>query len=133
MTTQFVNDQGEPVTFVGPTVVDALDDKDACQRLEVVAILCWDSHQAWERIISERDGDEPWETLSDAQRKEIADSVLWLTQHPTASVAAQHDAWRARKMLHDPSHPNLKPFDELPFSQQVKARLWRHVLLAIMG
>jgi len=33
----------------------------------------------------------------------------------------------------DPDHANLIPYHELPWPQQMKSRLWRHVILAVIG
>jgi len=105
------------------------------KSVEVIAELGWQTHIAWEDIIRE-DQKPYWSDLSSDQRAAIVESVRWLIEHPTSSIAAQHDAWRARRMasvIGDDFHPNMVPFDELPFSQQMKARLWRHIIFAVLG
>jgi hypothetical protein len=105
------------------------------KSVDIIAELGWQSHIAWERII----GEEPkpdWSALSPGQKVAIVESVRWLIEHPTSSVAVQHDAWRARKtgaIPLDDFHPNMVPFDDLPFSQQMKARLWRHIIFAVLA
>ena len=105
------------------------------KSLDVIAELGWQSHIAWERIIGEQPKPD-WSALSPGQKVAIVDSVRWLIEHPTVSVAAQHDAWRARRMgsaIGDDFHPNMVEFNDLPFSQQMKARLWRHIIFAVLG
>lgn len=112
------------------------DRQDFCTP-EAIAELGWETHRAWERII----GDPPtlsWEQLSDSRRQEIIDSVKFIVEHPTAPVSAQHDNWRAsqsaeRRYGDGPDSANMVPFDELPWSQQKKAVLWRHIVHAIIG
>jgi hypothetical protein len=129
---QWINDKGEGVAFGGGTEA-APDDRQNFQRLDVIAELGWQAHIAWERIIGEQSKPD-WSALSNLQQRTIADSVRWLVDHPTSSVAAQHDAWRARKTFDEyKDHPNMVPFDDLPFSQQMKARLWRHIIFAVLG
>jgi hypothetical protein len=111
------------------------DDREQFRNIDVIAELGWQSHIAWERIIDEQPKPD-WSALSASQKVAIVDSVRWLIEHPTSSVAAQHDAWRARmasRGLIENEHPNMVPFDDLPFSQQMKARLWRHIIFAVLG
>jgi hypothetical protein len=114
------------------TTPEADNDSDMYRTLDVISELCWETHQAWERIISEPEL-SCWEELTDVERARVIDSVKWFIDHPSATLSAEHDAWRARKILQNPDHTNLVPYDELPFSQQVKLRLWRHTMLAVIG
>jgi len=102
------------------------------KTVEVIAELGWQTHIAWEDIIRE-DQKPYWIDLSCDQKAAIVESVKWLIEHPTSSIAAQHDAWRARMATAGRDHDNMVPFDKLPFSQQMKARLWRHIILAVLG
>ena len=116
----------------------AANDRDLLTTVDVIAELCWLTHRAWEKIIGQReDGDDDecdfWNELDDDDQDRVRDSVKWFIEHPTASLSAEHDAWGERKMTIDPHHPNLVPYDELPFDQQVKLRLWRHTILAVIG
>jgi len=132
--TNFLNDKNESVRFTDPTEQpkEAANDREMYQTLEVMAELGWECHRAWESIIGEK-WTTPWEELLATQKDEIIESVKWLASHPTSSISAQHDAWRARMVIADPHHQNLVPFDDLPFSQQMKARLWRHIIFAVAG
>jgi hypothetical protein len=131
MTEQFINDKGDGVAFGGG--VDGLgDDAINYRNLDAIAELGWQAHIAWERIIGE-DPQQEWRDLNDAQKETVRHGVRWLVEHPASSIAVQHDAWRARKHALSSDHPNMVPFDELPFSQQMKARLWRHIIFAVLG
>lgn len=133
MIDQFVNNEGDAVNFTGPDAPpDAANDRDMYRTLDVITELGWECHRAWEKIICEG-RTKSWDDLDDNVREYLIESVKWLIDHPTASVSAQHDAWRSRAMLDGEDHPNLIPYDELPWSQQMKARLWRHVILAVIG
>jgi hypothetical protein len=114
---------------------EAIETEPNFKSVDIIAELGWQSHIAWERII----GEEPkkdWRDLSTDEVMRIEESVRWIIEHPTSSVAAQHDAWRARmasRGLIENEHPNMVPFDSLPFSQQMKARLWRNIIFAVLG
>ncbi len=124
-------------------IVTEVDDRAELQTAEVIAELAWETHSAWQNIIGEinkekidKGGDLhdlEWLDLTDNERKQIIDSVQWLIDHPSATMAQQHDRWRSIKTMDDPDHPNLVPFEELPFAQQMKARLFRHIVLAVLG
>ena len=117
------------------TDVTSVDYGKHFQTADVIAELGWQSHIAWERIIGEQPKPD-WSALSPGQKVAIIESVSWLIDNPTSTIAAQHDAWRARRMgsaIGDDFHPNMVEFDELPFSQQMKARLWRHIIFAVLG
>jgi hypothetical protein len=111
---------------------ETIETEPNFKSLDVIAELGWQSHIAWERIIGEQPKPD-WSALSPGQKVAIIESINWLIDHPTSSVAAQHDAWRARLAGEDRDHQNMVPFDELPFSQQMKARLWRHIIFAVLG
>lgn len=79
-------------------------------------------------------GEEPHQ-WSDAERQaELEAGVRFILDHPAVPLSAQHDAWiarnRSRLKLDD---PRLVPFGRLPFGMQLKARLWRHIVHAIIG
>ena len=111
-------------------VEKAADDRATYQTIDVVAEMAWESHVAWEQIIGENVKTH-WEMLPPGDKAKVIASVTWLIDHPTSSVIAQHDAWRAS--LAGEPHDNAVPFDELPFSQQMKARLWRHIIFSVLG
>jgi hypothetical protein len=132
---QQVNGDGS-VTDIPVTITEEIiETENNFKSLDVIAELGWQTHIAWERIIGEQPKKQ-WCDLSTDEVMRLEESVHWLMEHPTSSVAAQHDAWRARMAsggLINHEHPNMIPFDELPFSQQMKARLWRHIIFAVLG
>lgn len=131
---QWINNKGEGVDFEGPQTVDAQADRETLITAELMCSMVWDTHRAWEYNIGEGLDEREFGELEESEQDRIASSVRWLIEHPTASISAQHDAWRSRTKFGDTEgHPNAKPFDELPFAQQMKARLWRHVILAMIG
>ncbi len=111
------------------TVTEA-DDRAKWQTIQVVSGLAWQVHASWESIIGEDDNEN---FPDDDELKKVIDSVQWLIDHPSATMAQQHNRWRSIKAMDDPDHPNLVPFEELPFAQQMKARLFRHIVLAVLG
>jgi hypothetical protein len=112
------------------TELDVLPDY---RSLDVIAELGWQAHIAWERIIGEQPKPD-YNNLSNEHKDAVCRGVQWIVEHPTSSIATQHDAWRSRMASGGiDDHPNMVPFDELPFSQQMKARLWRHVVFAVLG
>lgn len=140
-TPQWINDKGEGVQFGGGKPQE--DDRAQFQRLEFIAELGWQAHIAWERIIGEIPKPD-WRNLSSDQRSVLLQGVQWLIENPTSSISVQHDAWCAskagngweygeKKDLSRKIHPNMTCFDDLPFSQQMKARLWRHIIFAVLS
>ncbi len=122
------------MNFIGPDATpQPANDRDMYRTLDVITELGWQCHIAWEKIIGEQPRFD-WDELNEDEREDLRESVSWLIENPTASISAQHDAWRGRHMLSGRrDHANLVPFDELPWPQQMKARLWRHVILAVIG
>jgi hypothetical protein len=110
----------------------AANDRDLLTTVDVIAELCWETHCAWERILDEPENSW-WGGLAEFKREAIRDGVKWFIANPFASLTAEHEAWAARKRETEPDHPNLAPYDLLPFAQQVKLRLWRHTILAVIG
>ena len=119
----FVNDKDEQLGFAG-----------GFMSVDNIARIGWATHREWEKIIGEQPKPE-WNDLPQERRNELHDSVAWILNHSAASIAQQHDAWRAVRTTKPSSdeHQNMVPFDELPWSQQRKAWLWRHIVHAIVG
>jgi hypothetical protein len=126
-----INDNGEDVEFAAGE--DApLDERELYQTIDVIAQLGWETHRTWEHII----GDPPrlpWDELSPAAQEEIKIGVKYIIEHPTVPVHAQHDHWRAAMAAAGHDHPNMVEWSELSYSQQMKARLWRHIVHAVIG
>ncbi len=143
----FVNDRGEQVDLVPDAPAHPIDEnnlsRDDLVTIENIAQLGWQAHREWESII----GEQPkpaWDALTPAQQNDICDGVRYILEHPTVSVRVQHDYWRGRMAMDGwcygetkngaaMQHPNMIEFDALPFAQQMKARLWRHIVHAVVG
>jgi hypothetical protein len=134
---EFKNDQG------APDVSEVADPPPPFQDLGSIAELGWQAQLAWEHILGELPRLD-WEDLPDKEKINVVFLVKWLLDNPTSSVSAQHDAWRARKAADGwkdgerkdyqaLTNPYMKPFDDLSPLQQRKARLWRHIIFAMVG
>lgn len=142
--TTWRNDHDDEVAFVTPDLVEIPEAEiQPYQDLGSIAQLGWQAQLEWEFIIGEPlrldFGDLP-----DADKIDVVWLVKWLLDNPTSSVSAQHDAWRARKAARGwkdgerkdyaaLTNPYMKPFDDLTPLQQRKARLWRHIIFAMVG
>lgn len=78
---------------------------------------------------------EPVSEHENAERMaDLEAGVRFILDNPSATLAAQHEAWKERNRARlKPDDHRLVPFDQLPFGQQLKARLWRHIVHAIIG
>lgn len=133
----FVNDLGQPVNLT-PAPADTKYARDAKERdelmtAETIAELAYECERRWEKII----GDAPrpdWDELDEARKLQLIAGVVWMLSHSSASLAQQHDHWRAQTGKGDTSSEgNALPYDDIPWAQQIKARLWRHLCHAIVG
>ncbi len=142
----FLNDRGEQVDLVADApapIGENNSSRDDLVTIENIAQLGWQAHREWESIIGEPVKVE-WEDLSEAWQRNVCDGVRYILEHPAAPVSAQHDHWRARMAMDGwtygetkngaaMQHPNMVEFDRLSFPQQMKARLWRHIVHAVVG
>lgn len=124
----------ESVDFLGAAVASEGSHEETEQEkfvnLESIAAVGWEALRAWGAVI----GEAPWltwERLTDDAKRECIDNVSYILDHPHSSISMQHDNWRARQAAL--GRPDVGPFDSLPFSQQVKAKIWRHIVHAIVG
>jgi hypothetical protein len=112
---------------------DAADDREKYATLEVIAQLGWEAHRVWEEIIGEQPK-LPWRDLPVERRQEIESGVQYILDHPQSTVAAQHSYWCAIQASKPTLRAlNMRPFEELPWAQQQKARLWRAIVHAMVG
>ena len=105
-------------------------DDDALHSVDLIAEIGWHTHLAWEQALGEPPQPN-WCDLEDGDQEDIIAMTKWVLENPTASIAEQHERWRT--LMRSPRTPNDVPFDQLPRSQQMKARLWRHVIHAFLG
>ena len=142
----FQNDEGKPVAMT-PDVPAAPPTSGEVTRatitVEDIAELVYEASRAWCLIIGEKPM-PPWWEVDPVTREKTADGVRLMLAHPEASLAAQHDWWCAAraadgwqfgevKDYEKKTHPNMVPFDKLPWDQQVKDKLARHIVHAIIG
>ena len=85
---------------------------------------------------------EPWEHSSLAQRESVIAGVRFLQEHPFAQPADAHQAWCDHKLKEgwkygpekdweEKTHPNLRPFVELPEVQRGKDTLFHAIVRAL--
>lgn len=83
-----------------------------------------------------------WESCSIDQRQSMINGVLFRINNPRALPGAQHEAWRQSKVAggwklgpvkdeEKKEHPNLVPFIDLPFNQQLKDHLFLGIVDAL--
>jgi hypothetical protein len=108
---------------------------------DVIARVAHEGNRAW--CIAHGDLSQPrWEDAPDWQVRSAIDGVRFHRANPDAGDNASHDAWMAHKIADgwvygetkDPdakTHPCLVPFDQLPFEQQAKDRLFRSIVHAL--
>ena len=84
-----------------------------------------------------------WERSPQWQKQSAVDGVLFHSQNPDASDSASHDNWMKdlakagwtygpEKSPEKREHPCMVPFDELPVTQQLKDKLFRQTVHALM-
>lgn len=85
----------------------------------------------------------PWEEAPDWQKGTIIDGIQFHIDNPAAGESASHDNWMQYKLadgwtygeVKDPEHkkhPCLVAFDHLPIEQQIKDRLFRNTVHALV-
>lgn len=115
------------------TAEAAADERELLQQIDVIAEIGYEAVRTLEAIAGEQSS-LPWCDLSAERLDELESGVRFILKNPAAPLSAQHDWWLARnKGRLSKDDPRLVPFDSLPFGQQLKARLWRHVVHAIIG
>lgn len=122
----------------GETSGGVESDREKYVTLETISELAWETHRAWEKILGEPPT-LPWDNLSASRQREIMDGVRYILDNPHQPVFAQHDFWRATQhakspmALRDKQIDNFLDYEYLKWSQQMKARLYRHIVHAIVG
>jgi len=109
---------------------------------EDIARVAHEANRAYCAAIGD-DSQLPWESAPDWQKASALDGVRFHRQNPTAGDAASHDNWRRQKEADgwvygetkDPerkTHPCMVSFLDLPTEQQLKDRLFRSVVRALL-
>ncbi len=108
-----------------------------------IAKVCHEANRAYCEILG--DTSQPsWEQAPQWQRESAITGVLFVVQHPSAPVSAQHDCWleqkRATGWKYGPvknaekkEHPCMVPYGELPHEQRLKDSLFRAVVQALIS
>lgn len=84
-----------------------------------------------------------WTIAPEWAKESARNGVQFHIDHPDAGDSASHDNWMAHKLadgwtygpVKDPEkkeHPCLVPFDHLPIEQQIKDRLFRQTVHALL-
>lgn len=108
--------------------------KDELQSIETICEIGDGALQALEMILGARDVPDIYPGCGSERARDLEAGVRFILDNPAATLAAQHEAWKERNRVRlAPDDPRLAPFDQLPFGQQLKARLWRHIVHAIIG
>lgn len=98
--------------------------------VEVMARVCYETNRAYCQAIGDNSF-QPWDKAEEWQRESNRQGVRFHLENPEAGPPGSHDAWmKAREAdgwvygpFKDPkakTHPNLRPFIELPVQQQAK-------------
>ena len=104
-------------------------NKAELQSLETICEIGSAAVDALEEILGEDEGD-----ASVYKAEDVEAGVKFIVDNPAAPLAAQHQAWIERNRARlKPDDPRLVPYEQLPFGMQLKARLWRHIVHAIIG
>jgi|GEM_PF-630525 len=119
------------------------DLSTAKSKMEVAAQLCHEVNRVWCRLF--QDYSQPsWHDAPKWQTESALDGVAFHVANPDAGASSSHDNWMAQKdadgwvygETKDPeakTHPCMVPFDELPEDQQIKDRLFKAIVHAVMG
>lgn len=108
-----------------------------------IAQTCYEANRAWCRA----NGDytqQPWHKAPQWMRDSNIAGVMFHDAEPDAGDNASHEAWMKHKIAEGwcygpvkdevaKTHPCLMPFDKLPEEQQVKDRLFRFVVHALLS
>ncbi|MEI8101756.1 MAG: RyR domain-containing protein [Bacteroidota bacterium] len=110
-------------------------------KVEYIAKCCHEANRIW----CQANGDESqkhWEDAEQWQRDSAIKGVHFVLDNPDATASSQHDYWSAVKIADGwvfgevkdaeaKTHPCLVPFEELPFFQQKKDKLFKAIVSAL--
>jgi hypothetical protein len=112
--------------------------------VNTIARMCHEVNRSW--CILNHDYSQPvWEDAPDWQKNSAIDGVKFHLANPDAKASASHDNWMKDKLeagwewgeIKDPNskpptHPCIVPFEDLPNVQQIKDKLFRATVHAIV-
>jgi hypothetical protein len=109
-----------------------------------IARVCHEANRAWCQSLG--DNSQPlWENAPDWQKDSAVAGVLFHMDHMAdGGPASSHEEWMRHKQEEgwvygpekDPekkTHPCMAPFDALPPEQQMKDRIFRGIVLSMLG
>lgn len=96
--------------------------------------MCHQVNKAWCKITGD-DSQVDWDLAPEWQKQSATEGVLFRLANPNAKEDAQHNAWMASKIAdgwiygevkdaEKKTHPCIVPFNELPWEQQMKDKLF---------
>lgn len=115
------------------TVSDAMVD--------VIARVAHEANRAW--CYEHGDDSQPrWDDAPDWQRESARNGVVFVIANPAADAEASHDSWMFSKSADGwvygevkrpdaKTHPNLRPYAELPEFQRRKDALFLAIVRAL--
>jgi len=103
-------------------------------RVNQIAEMCHQVNKAWCKITGD-DSQVDWDLAPEWQKQSATEGVLFILANPNAKEDAQHNAWMASKIAdgwvygevkdaEKKTHPCIVPFNELPWEQQMKDKLF---------
>lgn len=111
------------------------------QNIVDIAKVCHQANKAW----CEASGDasqKDWDAAEEWQRDSAIKGVQFAIDNPDAPESSQHDAWMADKVADGwkygevkdaaaKTHPCIVPFEQLPYHQQAKDKLFKAIVHAL--
>ena len=116
---------------------------DRLPNTVISAIVAHEVNRIWCQM--NNDFTQPsWVDAPDWQRQSAHNGIHFHMSHPEAGNSASHDSWMAEKLadgwvygeVKDPeakTHPCIRPFEELPRTDQIKDGLFRGIAHAVMN
>jgi len=110
--------------------------------IEQIAEVCHEANRAVTKHVGDVPVQPPWDQAPTEMRESSIRGVRFAIDNPTATPAAQHDAWACDKIAagwkHGPvkdeakkEHPALVSYERLPAGTKVKDALFRAVVEAL--
>lgn len=107
-------------------------------KIQDIAKQCHEANRQFCISIGDN-SQKPWDEAEEWQRESAIDGVKFRINNPDAPDSAQHDAWCDFKIkdgwvygeVKDTSaktHPCLVPYEELPYGQKAKDKLFQAIV-----
>lgn len=106
-----------------------------------IAHVCHDANRAYCRSLGEW-SQPTWDEAPQWQRDSAVDGVLFHLANPDVTPEQSHENWMAEKVangwIYGPTkdaegrlHPSLRPYNQLPVSEQAKDHLFKAIVTAL--